>query len=654
MTHLRLKALAATLLVALFASSAGAAGKNQLFFKLPNGVHVGNGNTNPGTGNPGTGNPGTGNPGTENPGPVDPGPVDPGPVDPGPVEPDVPPHMVIAGEFDFGRVPMGMETVKLMPVLSEGTKGGINFAYEPEVEGTGLRFGGANNSCFYVIPVGQGCELPIAANPRKEGPFTGVMRVSVLGMEEPSIVQIKGEAFNPFMFSAQTPVVVNRGVAIPELDLKKFLMLETEPGATFDAATWTVIPSLPAGITLNAATGLVQGKAQQPLAAPVSHTVTVKYKGNTASQPLSIDVKGVLLQVKSVASGGGGHVCAVTIANEVKCWGNNSSGQLGDGTTTASQYPVAVKGLPAGISQVAVGANASCAVAPNGVYCWGSNTMSMLGSGTAGSAVNVTPQLVTGVGAGVRQLVMSTHACVLNAAGGVQCWGFTNGKPNLGDGGTTTRNYAVNVSGLGSGVRQISVGLYTSCALTNGGAVFCWGAGGYGQLGGGKSDAYTPRQVTGLPADIRQVSAGGSHSCAVTSGNQLYCWGYNNVGQLGDGTTTDRAAPTYISAMGSNVRTVHAATSAGANETCAETLVGGVKCWGSLSSMDLGDGTEGPGKVSLPVDTVFTTGVTAFHKSDELMCAILGTNLKCWGNNLNQTAGGLPGEWFARPKDMIE
>jgi alpha-tubulin suppressor-like RCC1 family protein len=183
------------------------------------------------------------------------------------------------------------------------------------------------------------------------------------------------------------------------------------------------------------------------------------------------------------------HTCALTSTGVVECWGANESGELGDGTTTRRTQPVTVGGLDAPAAQVDAG------------------------------------------GAG--------HTCALTTAGGVECWG-RNRYGQLGDGTTTDRSSPVEVSGLQSGVTQIAVGGDHVCALTDTGAIWCWGHDDNGQLGDGTTaNSSVPVHVTGLGGPAAVVSAGGDHTCALMPGGGAKCWGANGNGQAGDGTMTD-------------------------------------------------------------------------------------------------------------------
>ena len=229
------------------------------------------------------------------------------------------------------------------------------------------------------------------------------------------------------------------------------------------------------------------------------------------------------------------------------CWGQNYYGQLGDGTTQTRPAPVAVGGLGTGVVALAAGADHTCAVTSAGIpWCWGANSSGQLGdcSATSRSA----PVAVYGLGYGVVGVAAGdNHSCAVTIGGAAWCWG-QNYNGQLGNGTTTSATCGpVGVSGLGSGVAAISGGVNYTCARTGAGALMCWGSNWQGQLGDGTTNNRTaPVAVTGLSSGVAIVDAGESHSCAVTSEGALWCWGDNDSGQVGDFTTTQRLTPVRV------------------------------------------------------------------------------------------------------------
>jgi hypothetical protein len=177
-------------------------------------------------------------------------------------------------------------------------------------------------------------------------------------------------------------------------------------------------------------------------------------------------------------------------------------------------------------------------------------------------------------------------ACAVTAGGGVVCWGL-GGDGRLGNNSTTNSSVPVQVSGLASGVTAASAGNRFACAVTAGGGVMCWGYNGYGELGNNSTtNSSVPVQVSGLTSGVTDVSAGvGGSACALTAGGAVECWGYNNFGQLGNNSTTNSSVAVQVSGLTSGVTAV----SAGNVFACALAAGGGVECWGYNVSGELGN-----------------------------------------------------------------
>jgi alpha-tubulin suppressor-like RCC1 family protein len=275
----------------------------------------------------------------------------------------------------------------------------------------------------------------------------------------------------------------------------------------------------------------------------------------------------------STVRAGTGHTCGVTAAGAAYCWGVNSWGMLGDGTTNPRLTPVPVAG---GVSFAAVGVGLghSCGLTAAGAaYCWGLNEKGQLGDGT--TTQRLTPVPVAGGLTFASVTVSYAHTCGITPAGAAYCWGLNReGQLGIGTatgpdtcvlslGGTTDcSTIPVAVTG-GLSFAALSVGVHNgqSCGVTAAGAAYCWGYNGSGELGVGTTTGpELCAQVNGpsvacstVPVPVAggvsfaAVSAGQAHTCGVTAAGAAYCWGYNGNGQLGDGTTTNRLTPVLVS-----------------------------------------------------------------------------------------------------------
>lgn len=355
--------------------------------------------------------------------------------------------------------------------------------------------------------------------------------------------------------------------------------------------------------------------------------------GTTSQQTTPVDVSGLSSGITGI-SAGGLSTCAVTETGGALCWGGNNQGQLGDGTTTNNSLPVSVSGLT-GVVQVDVGAFHACAATTDeAVWCWGDDDFSQLGD-SAASNYSTTPVAVSGLANGASAIALGDdHACALKD-GSVACWG-RNDFGQLGDGIFTDSPTALPVIHL-AGAETIAAGRYVTCARLEGGAVQCWGINGFYQLGDGTTtNRPAPVYATGFNQGTAGISAGTDHTCALTESGRVRCWGSNTNGQLGDGTYLDQMIPVPVTGL-----TDVAGISAGLIHTCALTASGGVKCWGNNNSGQLGDGTAT--NQNTPVDVYgLTSGVMAIATNGVHTCALVeGGGVKCWGNNsLGQLGDG--------------
>ena len=260
---------------------------------------------------------------------------------------------------------------------------------------------------------------------------------------------------------------------------------------------------------------------------------------------------------------GGNHVCALATGGAAYCWGEDQFGQLGDNRTINSTTPIPVSGGggPAVFASISAGFRHSCGVTAAGAgFCWGDNSFGQLGNGTAGGFAD-TP---VGVAGGFTWAFISAggdHTCGITTAGAAFCWG-DNASGQLGNGGVSgpvaTPGAVVGAPAFtrisaSTGTRTLAppalvlpnktLGRGHTCGLTAAGAVFCWGDDfdlqlGRGQFSGSNGVGVTAVQVVNgerpAAATFTSVSTGSRHSCAVASDGNAYCWGSNVGGALGN------------------------------------------------------------------------------------------------------------------------
>lgn len=276
----------------------------------------------------------------------------------------------------------------------------------------------------------------------------------------------------------------------------------------------------------------------------------------------------------SLSVGSDMKTCAVTATGTVVCRRGNEPGSAFFGYVFDG--PVPVPGL-SNIASTAAGLWHACALRADGdVFCWGENTYGELGDGTTNASPVVPVQVVGLPSPAIAIAAGSFSTCAITELDGLWCWG-NNEEGALGDGSTVDSSVPVAVLGLGPDVAQVSM-RFTTCAVTADGELFCWGYGPSGQVGNG-SGASSPVPVS-VMVDVASVSVGG-HVCAMTISGEVRCWGPNTDGQLGDGTTNDAFVPIPVVGVGANVVQV----SAGNHSTCALDDTGNVLCWGRLGGV---------------------------------------------------------------------
>jgi alpha-tubulin suppressor-like RCC1 family protein len=251
---------------------------------------------------------------------------------------------------------------------------------------------------------------------------------------------------------------------------------------------------------------------------------------------------------------GGKHTCALRTDGVLFCWGANGDGQLGLATVgNGSAIPVATQ-TSQRFSSVAAGDRRTCARVPEGTtYCAGAtwvfrqNTLEVTRPQGSLSRVLQSPAF--------QALAVGTNTtCGVSTENVAYCW-EANPAGGIGDGTTSGSTLPKPVS-MGPRFVAISAGGLHTCAIADTGLAYCWGADGLGQLGvspGGLNSrcgepaaacSKVPVRVSGWRV-FNQISAGqGDHACGLTLGGNIYCWGAGGLGQRGDGRTSNEWSPT--------------------------------------------------------------------------------------------------------------
>jgi alpha-tubulin suppressor-like RCC1 family protein len=344
------------------------------------------------------------------------------------------------------------------------------------------------------------------------------------------------------------------------------------------------------------------------------------------------------------------HTCALMMDNTVKCWGGNSYGQVGDGTTTNKAIATDVAGLPANVSSITAGGYHTCAILNNGVIlCWGSNNYGQLGSNLESYVTS--PKQMSGLPAPAKSIAAGKdHTCALLHDASVYCWGKNNrGQIGVPYDNTSASNQTplVKVQNVTNAI-TVKAGSEHTCAILANKTASCWGANESAQLGDGtRIDRFTPKVIDTL-SQVIDISPALHHTCALLGDRRVQCWGFNDIGQLGNGTQNISAVPISIATLSKDIT----ALSGIHNHHCI-ILAKSVMCWGENLFGQLGDGTY----TNSPIPTVVSTinNVIAVAAGYFHTCAVLDLaqdNVRCWGDNAFGQLGNGATPNIALPRDV--
>lgn len=451
----------------------------------------------------------------------------------------------------------------------------------------------ASNNQFYaeILPTGTEATVPAmstTAKPTTENDFC----VRVTNLKAKDILAEKGQCpatsgpTSPTPTATPTPTDTVTPTPTPT---------ETVTPTPTPTPTETIAPTpppAPANVGYTAAWG-------DNAAGPFGNNSTTR-----ALFPVESMI-GENIQGKAITAVEAGPYHSCVIADGVAyCAGGGGLGQLGNGANLKSLTPVAVTttGALAGktVTAIAPGQNHTCAIADGTAYCWGHNSAGQLGNGTTTNSNVPTAVKADGVLAGKTVTSITSgynHSCAV-ANDEVFCWGY-NGSGQVGNSSTTpvlNVPVAVTSTGVLSGKKVTSVenGNNHSCAIADS-KVFCWGENGFGQISGTLSKSTFPIAAanTGDMSGkaVTSLAAGESHTCAIADG-KAYCWGSGTSGEIGNGANSRANSPVAVSTTGELAGKTVTSIAPGKNFTCA--VAGGkAYCWGSNTIGQGGHATTG-------------------------------------------------------------
>ncbi len=361
-----------------------------------------------------------------------------------------------------------------------------------------------------------------------------------------------------------------------------------------------------------------------------------------------------------------GEECAVLADRTVRCWGDNTGGQLGDGSSVSRPQPgPAVAGVT-NAAMVSRGSYAACAVLTDGsAKCWGDSTEYPLIPGAPrrlhASAVPIPLK-------GIAELHVSIHhACARLTDGRVACWG-RNQFSELGDGSKDLERPEPSfVIGFGrpspaqrtkegdaparsngalvTTAQDVSAGGSTTCARMTDGTPRCWGKNADGQLGDGTRDNRSRPVAIPYLSTVTMIRPGNNHTCAIgaqADDGAVFCWGFGLIGELGQGNEDSQRVPVRVPGL-TGVKQISMA-----GFSCALLADGSVKCWGDYDS---GAGDPAPSGSKSPTLVNGATGLVEIATTGSGGCGRTAAgDVKCFGwGSLRELSGGRTPKRTAMP-----
>lgn len=328
--------------------------------------------------------------------------------------------------------------------------------------------------------------------------------------------------------------------------------------------------------------------------------------------------------------------CVILSDHSMRCWGEDSYGQLGDGGEAA--YSSDIKTTPVTVigshhwQTADVGSGSVCAITTDGdLYCWGANDFGQLGSGVDGYLTSQTSP--TRVGTDSDWLAVTGFSdtfCGIREGGSVWCWG-AGGIGTIGDGDTALRNVPTRVilsdDTPSSGFQAIDAGVDLNCGVTSAKTLFCWGYDVAGAVGASPSPETTLTKATQVGSDNTWESVGGGYrfACALNNSKEASCFGENVFGALGDGTTDAKPLTPVSGSMHWDD------LSLGLFHTCGISSTN-LYCWGQNAQGQI-DWVDAAASYTTPREVAPDASWSDVDNGDATTCGITEGDVWCWGYN---------------------